>query len=342
MKKVKVGMISFAHAGHPDSYLSRLIEHPYVDIVGIAESNSERVEIYVEKHDIPYFASYEALLATECDAVIICSEYVHHAEIVVAAARAKKHILCEKPLGLSIAEMQRMIDVCTENDVKFMTAFPCRYSEAIQDVKRIIDEGHIGEVLGIKGTNRGVNPGDWFIDPEKSGGGALMDHTVHVIDLMYWFTRSEVEEVYAVAATKFSDIPVEDAGLVNVKFANGMLGVIDTSWSLHDAFPRYFDLTLEITGTEGIISVDALAERNDLYSNKTKKTSWQYWGSNMDAGLIDAFVDTVLNDLEVPITGADGLQSTAVALATYESLKTRSSVNFGDFLKTGVSKNEAK
>lgn len=342
MEKLKVGMISFAHSGHPDSYFSRLIEHPNVEIVGIAEENRQRVEKYIETHKIPYYESYEELLETDCDAVVICSEYVHHAELVVAAAKAKKHILCEKPLGLSIVEMQRMIDVCAEEDVKFMTAFPCRFSGAIQDVKALIDAGEIGELLGIKGTNRGINPGDWFIDPAQSGGGALMDHTVHVMDLMYWFTGSEVEEVYAVATTKFSDIPVEDAGLVNLQFANGVLGVIDTSWSLHESYPRSFDLTLEITGTKGSISVDALAQSNDFYNRESKKTTWEYWGANMDASLIDAFVDAVLLDQAVPITGADGLYSTAVALATYESLRIKSSVDFVEFLKAGEEKNARK
>lgn len=339
MEKLKVGMISFAHSEHPDSYFSRLIEHPNVEVVGISEGDRQRVAKYIDTHKIPYFKSYEELLKTDCDAVVICSEYVHHAELVIAAANAKKHILCEKPLGLSVEEMKLMIDVCEQNNVKFMTAFPCRFSESVQDVKRLIDDGEIGEVLGIKGTNRGVNPGDWFIDPEKSGGGALMDHTVHVMDLMYWFTGSQVEEVYAVASTKFSDIPVEDTGLVNLKFTDGTLGVIDTSWSLHESYPRSFDLTFEITGTKGSISVDALAQSNDFYNRETKKTSWEFWGNNMDASLIDAFVEAVLFDLPVPITGHDGLNSTAVALATYESLKTNQSVDFQAFINNRIDGN---
>lgn len=334
MKKIKVGMISFAHAGHPDSYLSFLINHPNVEIIGLAHHDKERLQKHLDAYGLPYYANYEELLQTDCDAVIICSEYVNHAKIVMEAAEAKKHILCEKPLGLSIPEMRAMIKTCKENNVQLMTAFPSRFSKPIQEVKKMIDRGGLGEVLAIKGTNRGVNPGSWFIDPLKSGGGALMDHTVHVMDLMFWLTNSEVKDVYTEASTKFNDIDVEDAGIVHVTFNNGTIGVIDTSWSLHESFPRSFDLTLQITGTKGSIFVDALGQSNELYSKETKKATWEFWGDNIDQYLVNAFVHAIVHNEQVPITGEDGFNSTAVALATYESLRMKEPVDFNSFIQS--------
>src|SRR5947209_6613557 len=78
-----------------------------------------------------------------------------------------------------------------------MTAFPCRYSPVMQKLKAMIDSGSAGKVLAFRGTNRGRNPGGWFIDRQLSGGGAMIDHTVHVTDLMRWLLRDEVKEVYA-------------------------------------------------------------------------------------------------------------------------------------------------
>jgi myo-inositol 2-dehydrogenase/D-chiro-inositol 1-dehydrogenase len=321
MKKLKVGMISFAH-GHAFSYLHSLMAIPEVELVGIADAVKGRVEEAVTRYGIGYYRDYKELLATDVDAVVICSENALHAQITIDAAKAKKHILCEKPLGISIKEMERMIAVCQENGVQLMTAFPCRYLAAIASAKRAVDQGEIGEIVSIKGTNRGSLPGGWFLEPEKSGGGALLDHTVHVMDLMNWFTGSRVKEVYAYAATMFHEgIAVDDTGMINVKFENGAFGVLDTSWSRPKSFPTWGDVTMEIVGTEGVLSVDGFAQHNEFYSDEIGKGTWSYWGESMDHYMIEAFVEALIHGKRVPISGEDGLRSTEVALAGYESVK---------------------
>lgn len=322
MSKIKVGMISFAH-GHGFSYLKSFLMHPDVEVVGIADEVAERVEHVVREHGISYYNNYKDLLATDVDAICICSENVHHAQLTIDAANAKKHVLCEKPLGISVEEMERMIEACKVNQVQLMTAFPCRYLAAVANAKKLVDKGEIGEIIAIKGTNRGSFPGGWFADPTKSGGGALLDHTVHVMDLMNWFTGSKVKEVYAYTATTFQEnIDVEDTGLIHVKFENGAIGVLDTSWSRPKAFPTWGDVTMEIIGTEGTLSVDSLAQRNETYLNTIGKGQWDFWGDSMDEYMVDAFVQALLKGVQVPITGEDGLRSTEVALAGYESVKT--------------------
>lgn len=320
MKTLKVGMISFAH-GHAHSYLNALRAMANVEIVGIADELHSRVEKVTSKFELPYFENYQDLLATDVDAVVICAENARHAEITIAAAKAGKHVLCEKPLGLSLTEMEAMIAACRDNGVQLMTAFPCRYLASVIKAKEAIDRGEIGDILAIKGTNRGSLPSGWFLQPELSGGGALLDHTVHVMDLMNWFTKSEVKEVYAYAATLFhEDIDVDDAGMIHVKFANGAFGVLDTSWSRNPAFPTWGDVTMTVIGTKGTLSLDGFAQKNDLYSEDNGKGVWTFWGDSMDDYLVKSFVQALLNDEPVPITGEDGLRSTMVALAGYQSV----------------------
>jgi predicted dehydrogenase len=321
MTTLKVGFISFAH-GHAFSYLEGFRKLPHVAIAGIADAEKHRVEDVVQRYGIPYYADYRDLLRTDIDAVVICSENIHHAELTIAAAKAGKHVLCEKPLGISVSEMEAMIAACEEHHVQLMTAFPCRSLTAVVEAKEAVDRGDIGEIIAIKGTNRGSNPGGWFVDPALSGGGALLDHTVHVMDLMHWFTRSQVSEVYAYAATLFNEeLQVDDTGMIHVTFENGVFGVLDTSWSRPKSFPTWGDVTMEIIGTKGVISVDSFAQSNELFSDEVGKGTWDYWGDNMDDVMVRSFVDALIEGETVPITGEDGLRSAQVALAGYQSLE---------------------
>lgn len=325
---LKVGMISFAH-GHAFSYFRALMNIPNVEVAGIADEVKSRVQELTEKHSIPYYEDYRQLLETDIDAVVICSENVHHAKLTIDSANAGKHVLCEKPLGVSVEEMEEMIRVCKDNGVQLMTAFPCRYITAVTEAKAAIERGEIGEILAIKGTNRGTMPGGWFIEPSLSGGGAVLDHTVHVMDLMNWFLGSRVKEVYAEAGTLFHDIEVDDAGLVHVKYENGVVAVLDTSWSRPKSFPTWGDVTMEIIGTRGVISVDSFAQKNEVYNDEKMKTQWSSWADGMDEGLVRGFLDAIRDNREVPITGEDGLRSTEVALAAYESIKKGQPVKLG-------------
>lgn len=325
MKKVKVGFISFAHM-HATSYLFGMLKRDDVEVIGIADEDAERVRPYSVDRGIPYYADYNELLAQELDAVVICSENARHAEITKRAAAAGKHVLCEKPLGLSEAEMLEMIQVCKDNGVQLMTAFPCRYISSVRQAKEAIDAGQIGDILAMKGTNRGTMPGGWFIEREKSGGGAVLDHTVHVMDLMHWFTGSKAEEVYAHAETLFNDTEIDDAGMVHVKFANGVVAVLDPSWSRNRTFPTWGDVTLEIIGTKGVLNIDSFAQKNDVYSDVTGKASWSFWGDDMDEGLVNSFVESIRDGKPVEITGEDGYLSARVAIAAYESASTKRTV----------------
>ena len=325
MKKIKVGFISFAHM-HASSYLNAMLKRSDVEVAGIADENAERVAPFVEKNSLPYYADVNELLAQDIDAVVICSENARHAELTRLAAEAGKHVLCEKPLGLSEEEMLGMIEVCRTNGVQLMTAFPCRYITSVRQAKEAIEQGKIGEIIAMKGTNRGTMPGGWFLEKEHSGGGAVLDHTVHVMDLMHWFTGSVAEEVYAHAETLFHDTDIDDAGMVHVKFANGAFAVLDPSWSRSRSFPTWGDVTLEIIGTKGTLSIDAFAQKNDVYSDITNKGSWSFWGDSMDGGLVDSFVDSIRDGQPVAITGEDGYYSARVAIAAYESARTGKTV----------------
>lgn len=318
MQKIKIGFISFAHM-HAAHYFRLLRQRNDVEIVGISDPVEDRVSPFIS--EVPYYPDHIQLLEKDLDAVIICSENVHHASFTEDAAAYGKHVLCEKPLGLSIAEMQQMITVCRRQGVQLMTAFPNRYLQSVQRAKQAIEQQEIGEVIMIKGTNKGALPSGWFIDPALSGGGALFDHTVHVMDIIHWILGCKAEEVYAEVGNLFSNIPAEDSGMVHAKFENGTDVVLDTSWSRLEVFPYKRDITMEIIGTEGRISLDASKQINKVYNDRTGKVEWRDWSDDKEELMLDEFIKALKNKVGFPITGEDGLHSTAIALAAYESVK---------------------
>ncbi|WP_349408598.1 Gfo/Idh/MocA family oxidoreductase [Pseudalkalibacillus sp. SCS-8] len=315
---MKFGIMSFAHM-HAYSYADCLNQMPGVHLSGISDDDPARGEEAARKYDVPYYESDGALLATDVDAVIICSENVRHKEMVLQAAEANKHILCEKPIATSTDDAWEMIEACKKAGVKLMTAFPVRYSTPIQKLKTYVEEGHLGTILSMRTTNRGQNPGGWFIETEKSGGGAVLDHTVHMIDIMRWLMNSDVSKVYAEVDTLFTDKPIDDCGLMTLAFENGVLASHDPSWSKNPAYPTWGDATIEVVGTKGRAYADAFGETLHFYSSKDEAYRHVLFGKDMDYGLLEDFVKCVKEDLEPSVTGLDGLRAMEVALAAYES-----------------------
>ncbi|MBS4208189.1 Gfo/Idh/MocA family oxidoreductase [Bacillus sp. FJAT-50079] len=317
---MKVGMMSFAHM-HAYSYANALLKLPNVELVGIFDDDVARGRNAAEQFKTKHYDHQAAFLAQEMDAVIICSENNRHKEMVVNAARAKKHILCEKPIATTIEDAEEMIRVCEDNQVVLQIAFPVRFSEPIQQVKRLIDDGDLGEIIAFRSTNRGQNPSGWFIDKAQSGGGAVLDHTVHMVDIMRWYIGKEITEVHAIVDSFFHQIDIDDAGILTLEFENGVIASHDASWSRFSQYPIWGDATLEVIGTKQTIKVDAFKEHFRMYSDGNPSLNYVFYGNDMDFGLIQDFIECIEQKREPSITGYDGLKALEVALAAYSSSK---------------------
>jgi predicted dehydrogenase len=315
---IKVGMMSFAHL-HAMSYAASLNELPTAEFVGIADHDAARAAQMAAQFGAKAFGSYEELLASDVQAVVVASENVRHRELVEMAARAGKHVLCEKPLATTLADGRAMIEACQSAGVQLMTAFPCRFSPATERLKASLEQGRIGSILAIRGTNRGRCPFDWFVDKSLSGGGAVIDHTVHVTDLIRWLTGKEVVEVYAETSNRMFHREFEDIGFLTLGLEGGLFATLDASWSRPKSFPTWGDVTMAVVGENGTLYLDLFSQNLVLYSDKTGGTTWHPWGSNVDTLMLSAFVEAVAEGKPVPITGEDGLRAAEVALAAYRS-----------------------
>lgn len=317
---MRIAILSLAHF-HGYSYAAEVKQQPGADLALIWDEDRARGEAAARQFGCAFEPDLDWALGASIDAVIITSANVHHKELAIKAARAGKHILCEKPIATTLADAREMIDAARTAGVQFMTAFPCRYAPPVLRVKEALEQGQIGDVLAIKGTNHGRMPGGWFADPALAGGGAVMDHTVHVADLIRWLTGKEFTAVYAEVGTRFHQVPVDDAGMLTMELDGGVFASLDPSWSRPAAYPTWGDVTMEIVGTKGTISLDAFSQNVDLYNNADQVAAWVPYGFNMDEGLVADFIRCASQNTRPPITGEDGLRAMEVALMAYQSAR---------------------
>src|SRR5690606_3492198 len=146
----------------------------------------------------------------------------------------------------------------------------------------MVQNGELGDILAINGTNHGQMPGGWFVQKEKSGGGAATDHIVHVMDLVRWMLNDEVKSVYAEMGTRFYDIDVEDCGIVSLEMESGTIVTIDPSWSRPKTFPMWGDVKMEMVGTKGTLSVDVLKQSVLYFNDRDGKVQQLPWAEDMD------------------------------------------------------------
>lgn len=315
---LRVGIAGVAHV-HAAGWMHVVQQMADAQLVGIWDPNADLAQKTAATFSTRAFTTRTELLA-EIDTLLIASENIHHHEIALAAAAANIPTLCEKPLATTVADAQAMVDAFAAAGVLLGTAFPVRYSPAIQRLRETIAAGTAGETLLIRATNRGTFPGGWFGSLELAGGGAVMDHTVHVADLLRYIWGAEFVSVYAEAATRHYDIPVDDCGMLMITLSNGMVVSLDTSWSRPTpSFPTWGDVTMEITTMNGVMSVDVFGPHVDLYSNSRGKGVWAGYGINLDRLMIGDWLAAVRNGTPAPISGVDGLRTVELVAAAYRS-----------------------
>lgn len=321
MKPVKIGMMSFAHM-HAASYAGGLKQLEDVELVGIADDEPSRAKKMAKEFGVKAFDTYDSLLATDVQGIIVCSENIHHRRHVVVAAQHGKHVMCEKPLSTTNEDADAMVEVCRRAGVKLQTAFPCRFHPAFTELKKAVKAGTLGKILAVKGTNQGKCPFGWFVDKKLSGGGAVIDHTVHVADLLRCMTGAEPTRVYAEIGNRMFGKDFDDTGVLTIDFSNGMFATLDASWSRPKSFPTWGNVKMEVTGDAGVASMDMFGQKLDGFYDKSMSYKHEYFGDDIDLALVASFARAIAEDTPVEVSGEDGAKALAVALAAYESAKT--------------------
>lgn len=292
-------------------------------MVRVWDDDSERGRLKAEEYGAPFEPDLDAAIEA-CDSVVICSENAHHHSLTLRAAAAGRHVLCEKPLAITVEDALEMVQVCAKAGVVLGTAFPVRQSGAVFAMRDAVQDGRLGRVLMIRGTNRGTNPGGWFVEKSLSGGGAVTDHTVHVADAIRFITGEEITTVYAEADTGFTPgLEVEDCGLLLMDLSGGGFVSLDPSWSRpNKSFPTWGDVTMQLSGTKGMASFDYGAEHTKYYSNTLVRAAQLNWGDDPDELMVLDFLQAVQEGRAPLADGEDGLRAVEIVAAAHESIRT--------------------
>jgi len=320
VRKIGVGMVSFDHM-HAKSYARCFNQIPSCRLVGIADADETRGQAMAREYSTRYMSLDQLLADESVDAVCICSANAKHKEDVIRAAEAGKNIMVEKPIATKISDAREMIEACRKNGVLLQVAFVMRYSPIVLEAKNAIDSGSIGRIQAMSGTNHGSMPGGWFVERALSGGGAIIDHTVHVADLMNWFVGRRATQVFALGGNRLYDgLGIDDSGFVLIRYG-GVVGSIDPSWSRPEGYPIWGDVKMRVFGSEATLELDGFSQ-NLAVTRRGERLSLQGYGSNVDYYTCLDLVESTIRERAPRASGQDGLAALEIALAAYRSIDT--------------------
>ena len=333
--ELKVGIIGcgkIAQTRHIPEYL----HNPNARIMGLYDINYSRAAaIASELGCIAYETIDEMLDNPEIDAISVCSINKFHAQHAIQALEHGKHVLCEKPMGCTLQECEDMVAAAKKSGKRLMIGHNQRLAEAHVLAKRMISEGKIGDVLSFRSTfghggpeTWSVDPGNgsWFFDKNRSAMGVIADLGIHKIDLIQYLVGQTIENAYAMLATldkRFSDgnlINVEDNAIITCRLSGGAIGTVHTSWTFYG--PE--DNSTVLFGSKGVMKIydgvcplvvfgkDGNEERFDVASIQTND-------KQTNSGIIDEFVNCILNNQDSRIECTDILPTMRVVFSCIES-----------------------
>ncbi len=330
---IKVALIGIGYIGN--AHLSALKQIGNAQLTAIVDYHEENGRKAAQENNAKYFKNIDDLLKNaDIDCVDICVPTFAHAELAIKAANAGKHILCEKPLALSLNDADDMINAAKQNNVKAMTGHVLRFWPEYVKIKEIIDSGYLGRPLNAFCERLAVTP-DWQVGAwdksEKFSGGAAIDLHIHDLDLLIWlFGKPEIVKANGILTPEnpkeggFSHI------FTSAQFRNGEAGFAEGGWSFKGSFP--FTMVVRVLCEKGTIEWVFRAGKNieersqaaniKIYSNDGSTETIEVKQEDPFFRELSYFFDCIENDGQIrKATFEDGKASLEFALAAIKSAR---------------------
>lgn len=326
------GMIAHIHA-------KAIQKIPNAAIAGIYGPVTESVQEFAAKYQCRVYLSSEEMLADEeVDVVNICTPSGIHAELAIAAARANKHVIVEKPLAVNKEDAQAVVRVQKETGVKICVISQLRFSSGVQALRDAVRHGKLGRmIMGSLSmlyyrSEEYYQNGGWRGRWSSDGGGALMNQGIHGLDLLSYIC-GPVVSVRAFYKTLFHDIEAEDTLCAILEFKNGALGTVEASTAIKPGSPR----KIHIGGTQGsaVLTEDAITEWRADEPVPDSGEHWQTDAAN-DPSALDVtghllqfknLLASIEGREELLVDAAAGCSTVELVLAIYESARSGKTVN---------------
>lgn len=331
---IKVGIIGCGKIAQV-RHLPEYADNENAEIAGVFDLNYDRAKEIAELYHTKAYASYEELLKEDIDAVSVCVANDAHAEITIHALEAGKHVLCEKPMAVTLEQCEKMVKSADETEKFLMIGHNQRLAKAHIKAKKLLEAGEIGDVIGFRSNFTHGGPETWaidgknvwFFDKNKSAFGAMADLGIHKTDLIQFLTGHTVKEVTAMLATtdkKTSDgkaIDVDDNAICIYKLDNGIIGTMFASWTCYGKE----DNSTILYGTRGVMHIydnpeySIVIEYKDGTSTYYQVDQIQTNDNQTKSGIIDMWVDCLMNKQQPEISGAEVLKSMKAVFAALDS-----------------------
>jgi len=306
-----------------EAHLPNYAANARARLVAVADIDDGRARAAADRFSVPYiYADYRQLVERDdIDAVSVCTPNYLHAEQTIAALQAGKHVLCEKPMAITIAEAEAMIGAAEAAKRQLMVGFTHRFYGFNQMARDVIAEGTLGRpyTIRVRFAHRGPYTSwsatsDWFFKSRLAGGGAVLDMGIHALDIARFVLGAEIRSVSANLATLSQDIQAEDTAVIGLEFSSGALGYIETGWH---SWPG--SLGLEIYCSKGTMIVDYQTPLRIW----TPEKGWEeHKDFSLDGGWpaeVKYFLNALIEGEDVVPNGIDGIISLRAALAAYDS-----------------------
>lgn len=320
METVNIGFVGTGNNAR--SHARGLAEVPEARIVAAADVNEAAVGAFAAAHDVAETcADYRAVLENPAvHGIVISLPHALHAKVAIAAAQAGKHVLCEKPLGVSVAECDAIIAACREANVNLMVGHTHRFIHEHMRATELMRAGAIGDVLhihdSIQSPNREKDMG-WRGVRALAGGGVFMDNGVHSADRLRWWSGSEVTAITARVGHYGARTEGEDHGVAYLEFANGATATMEISLI---AAPVLGRCRAVVTGSAGAMEIAtwrhlrvAAAESEEWETHTFPQNRSQFVREDGE------FVASILERREPLVTGEDGKRAVAIVQGIYQA-----------------------
>lgn len=310
-------------------------------LVAVCDKIPSVMEFYIEEYGAKAYIELDEMLEKELiDIVCICTPSGFHASTAVQVANAKKHLIVEKPIAMTLEDTDKIIEACRFNNVKLSVVHPNRFRPVVQELRKIMDSellGKISHASCIVNWNRNQDYYDQapWRGTKKYDGGVLMNQAIHNLDLLLWF-MGQPKQVFSMEATRIRNIEAEDVSIGVIQFESGALSSVEASTTV---YPKNFEESLTIFGEKGTVKIGGtnalyfehleIKGMNDGEINDLKqRIKDDPLGKSGHLHIIKDMINAIKEDRDPQVTGEDGRNVLKLVLSLYQSAELNKTIQF--------------